>query len=166
MEWIWITRALAAAPAIGEQLTTPHVEVDEKAAAACLLMPKGVVAGKATLRGLPASSLPPAKFWDLSVPAEREAYFALCQTMVGSGCVASELLSLEAATCLVAASHFVGVASPPANGTPILIGAQDGSVAWTQDFREPGDCWTPATLRVEARTGQVSGEPPTTPVCR
>ena len=33
MEWIWITRALAAAPAIGEQLTTPHVEVDEKAAA-------------------------------------------------------------------------------------------------------------------------------------
>ena len=166
MEWVWITAALGAEPLLTDVVAAPHMVIDEKAASACTLLPKGALSGKATLRGLPAASLPPARLWDLSVPTEREAYFALCQKMVGSDCLASELLSLEAATCLVGAAHFVGAVTPPAQGAPILMGASDGSLLWIQDYREPGECWTPASIQVEARTGRLSGEPPLHPVCR
>jgi hypothetical protein len=165
MGWIWIVAALAADSAATESSAPVRFVVDEKAAAACLLMPRGIAAGKATLRGVPLEVLPPARLWDLAVPAEREAYFRLCPTVVGSACVPAELVSLDAASCLIGASHFVGLTTPPPVGGPMLVGAPDGSLRWTQDYREPGACRTPADIQVDARSGAVAGDPPLHPVC-
>lgn len=160
MAWFLLQSALASPPtSVETAVSAPGLVVDEAARAACLLAPRGITAGKATVRGVS-----PPRLYDLVIPKELASFVTVCQSV--QACDLSAWISEPTASCLIGSAHWVGVAAPPAYGAPLLVVTPSGPAVWTQEYRETGDCWTPATLRVDVTTGAISGDPPMNTVCK